>query len=399
MPLAVALVASAIAPSANGQSPAPSPSASPQPQVTPTPEPSPTNPAPTVTLSASRSPIVYGQSVKLSGRVEPAVNGTDVRIVDREGNEVASATPRTDGTYAVDIEPTRNLELRAIWLGAPSDPVPVKVRPLVKVSLRKVQLFGKAAIRGRVLPDAGGEMKLVLKRDGKTWRSWKVDPDGRFSKKVRITKLGRFKVRALYDPAGMKIGRTSTTIRRAALPGGLRLGSQGTTVKRLEWRLKSLGYYLPKVDGYYGVETHDAVIAFNKIQHRVRSGSVDSGTWRALASPRRPKPRHGGSHIEVDQTQQVVLVVRKGKVKWILHTSTGAGGASRDGTWTVHRKLEGYSPGRLYYPSYYDGLRAVHGWPDVPTYPASHGCARVPMWSATWIHGKMPHGSTVYVYH
>jgi N-acetylmuramoyl-L-alanine amidase len=65
----------------------------------------------------------------------------------------------------------------------------------------------------------------------------------------------------------------------------------------------------------------------------------------------------------------------------------------------VHRKLEGYSPGRLYYPSYFDGLRAIHGWPDVPPSPRSHGCARVPMWAAKWIYRQVSLGTQVRIYH
>jgi lipoprotein-anchoring transpeptidase ErfK/SrfK len=83
----------------------------------------------------------------------------------------------------------------------------------------------------------------------------------------------------------------------------------------------------------------------------------------------------------------------------IVHVSTGAGGATRDGVFNVHRKIAGYSPGRLYYPSYFDGNRAVHGWPEVPPTPASHGCVRVPYWVAKWIHGIMHYGMQVRVYH
>jgi hypothetical protein len=177
-------------------------------------------------------------------------------------------------------------------------------------------------------------------------------------------------------------------------------GDRDGHVKRLEKRLRSLGYYLPRVDRRFGVETADALIAFNKVQRSTRVGYVTEATWRALADPRRPKPRYrAGFHFEIDQTRQVIFIVKKGKVRWILHTSTGAGNATRDGTFTVHRKLEGYSVGRLYYPSYFDGLRAFHGWPEVPTYNASHGCARVPMWAAKWLFGKVSLGDTVRIYH
>jgi lipoprotein-anchoring transpeptidase ErfK/SrfK len=169
----------------------------------------------------------------------------------------------------------------------------------------------------------------------------------------------------------------------------------------LERRLRSLGYYLPRANRTYDQKTYDAVIAFNKVQGRLRSGNVSGSTWRALASPRRPRARSRTRrfHIEIDQTRQVVYTVRRRRVANVLHTSTGAGGSTRDGSYHVFRKVNGYSGGGLYYPSYFDGLRAIHGWREVPTYPASHGCARVPMWAAKWIYGKAKLGTRVLVYH
>jgi lipoprotein-anchoring transpeptidase ErfK/SrfK len=65
----------------------------------------------------------------------------------------------------------------------------------------------------------------------------------------------------------------------------------------------------------------------------------------------------------------------------------------------VFRKIAGYSGHRLYYPSYFDGLRALHGWPEVPTYAASHGCVRIPYWNAIWVHGLADYGTRVVIYH
>jgi lipoprotein-anchoring transpeptidase ErfK/SrfK len=65
----------------------------------------------------------------------------------------------------------------------------------------------------------------------------------------------------------------------------------------------------------------------------------------------------------------------------------------------VFRKLAGHSENRLYYPSYFDGLRALHGWTEVPTYAASHGCVRIPYWNAIWTYRQAEYGTPVVVYH
>jgi lipoprotein-anchoring transpeptidase ErfK/SrfK len=172
-------------------------------------------------------------------------------------------------------------------------------------------------------------------------------------------------------------------------------------VRYLERRLRDLHYKMPGIDRTFDRRTGDAVLAFNKVQGRNRVRYVNEWTWRSMVSPRRPgaRSRTSGFHIEVDKTRQVLYTVKNGRITNILHVSTGLiEGWTRDGVFRVHGKVYGYSVGRLYYPSYFDGLRAVHGWPEVPPYPASHGCVRVPMWSAVWISGLMPIGTEVRIY-
>jgi lipoprotein-anchoring transpeptidase ErfK/SrfK len=65
----------------------------------------------------------------------------------------------------------------------------------------------------------------------------------------------------------------------------------------------------------------------------------------------------------------------------------------------VYSKLAGFSPKRLYYPSFFDGERAIHGWTDVPTYAASHGCVRIPYWVTLWMFDQDPIGTPVIIYH
>lgn len=356
-----------------------------------------------VTLKAGKSRMVIGEWVKLSGKISQASEDQPVSIVDREAGPIAHATTDSKGRYEVMVQPEENLRLHAEWLGARSKAVPIKVAYKVRVSLTNVELFDKGRVRGALKPAAPGKRILVrLLRYGDVVAKKKVKlAQGRYFKtRFLIRKPGNYRAKVAYDDAQHLTGSDASTTRTPDLPS-LALGSKGAAVKRLEKRLRSLGYYLPTANRSYSEPTRDAVIAFNKIQRRVRSGSVDASTWGALASPKRPKPRvrSPSNHIEIDQTRQVVMYIREGRVKWILHTSTGRNGYTHDGVYNVHRKIAGYSPGRLYYPSYFDGLRAIHGWPEVPTYPASHGCARIPMWAAQWAYDRAPMGMQVRVYH
>ena len=75
----------------------------------------------------------------------------------------------------------------------------------------------------------------------------------------------------------------------------------------------------------------------------------------------------------------------------------GATGNTPVGRWRVYRKVPGWD-WVLWYPMYFLRGFAVHGYPSVPPYPASHGCVRVPMWLAPSLYSTYGYGSTVYVY-
>jgi peptidoglycan hydrolase-like protein with peptidoglycan-binding domain len=176
----------------------------------------------------------------------------------------------------------------------------------------------------------------------------------------------------------------------------VRYGNKGASVRELERQL-ARQHYAIRQDGFFGSEDLEAVYAFQKVHGLARTGVVDAALWRRILTSGTPAARYGGDHVEVDKARQVLLVVRGGKVVLTVATSTGATGNTPLGSWRVYRKVGGFD-WVLYYPSYFLRGFAVHGYPDVPPYPASHGCARIPMWIATTVYSLMPDGSTVYVY-
>ncbi|HEV3474719.1 MAG TPA: L,D-transpeptidase family protein [Actinomycetota bacterium] len=290
----------------------------------------------------------------------------------------------------------------SVIVGGPAwaDPTP----PTLTASIGDVRLFGTAVVSGQLQPPHPGEaVRVELLLDGKPVGSADVTPaDGStFSAGFDVERPGTYSGRVTFDGAQHDPIQAVTETRKVAFPNKLRPGSKGPTVRALEERLTDLGYYLRRPNERLDRWTADAVLAFHKVQGMRRGTTVRRATWRRLMDPRtpRPKTKQPSSHIEVDQGRQVLYVVRDGEIDEIVHVSTGAGGATRDGTFRVHRKLEGYSPNRLFYPSYFDGLRAVHGWPDVPVTPASHGCVRVSMWAAKHMYQVMRYGMVVRVYH
>ncbi|MGH2734016.1 MAG: L,D-transpeptidase family protein [Actinomycetota bacterium] len=359
-----------------------------------------------ITLGASRRTITVGDGVRLTGAVSPAEAGQEVEIVRLDtGRAVRALTTASNGRFSSNLAPRRTLRYQARIGNVRSETVRLGVRAKAGIKMRRVDLFGRALVLGGVRPSSPEtRVKVTIFRNGKQLltRRPRLREGRRYRARFHVARPGSYRARVLFDDPTHLAARDSSGSKKTSLPS-LREGSTGSAVKRLERRLRSLGYHLPSADRSYTHQTHDAVVAFNKVQGRVRVGSVDGRTWRALAEARRPRARLRirGFHIEVDQTKQVLYIVRDRKVRKILHVSTGGAGVgvTRDGNWRVHRRLAGFSPGRLYYPSYFDGLRAIHGWPEVPPTAASHGCVRVPMWTARWIFDQTRVGTLVHIYH
>ncbi|HVF53103.1 MAG TPA: L,D-transpeptidase family protein [Actinomycetota bacterium] len=358
--------------------------------------------APKVTLEAESATIDFGDIVRLKGVITPVAEGQSISIFDTADGLLDQVLTDAQGRFTAELLTDSNLDLYAQWGEAISEIQQVKVVPLISARLGRVRLFGKSVVSGTVTaPPTGGRVMVSVFRNGRFL--WKREAnlsgtDYRFS--FTVQRPGSFRARAAYANPDLEPAKVETDAKATRLPN-LGEGSQGPFVKLLERRLRHIGYHLTGVNSTFDYRTADAMRAFNKVQGSPRVGTVSEATWRALAAPEIPKPRARSPkfHIEVDQTKQVLYVVEGGKVRKIIHVSTGAGYATRDGVFHVHRKLAGHSGNRLYYPSYFDGLRAIHGWTSVPTYNASHGCVRVPYWTAQWIYGLADIGTEIRIYH
>lgn len=185
----------------------------------------------------------------------------------------------------------------------------------------------------------------------------------------------------------------------------LHMGDEGPAVVALHERLLELGYWLPTVDAAFDASTHHAVVALQKAAGITRDGIVGPATHRVLDRGVRPQPRSmTGTVIEVDRASQLLLLVDDGELRWVLDTSTGDAEHTTPAGWfSIDWEIDGYrhAPlGTLYRPKYFHGGIAIHGYPSVPPYPASHGCVRVTNAAMDWLwaNDEAPIGRTVRVY-
>ncbi len=162
-------------------------------------------------------------------------------------------------------------------------------------------------------------------------------------------------------------------------------GSKGPLVLMLETRLTALHYPCGPVDGKYDARTRDAVLAFQKYERLRRTGKFGAQSWQRLFAAQVPKPVKAGTgedRLETDLSRQILMMIRDEQVVMVLHVSTGKYGTPTGG-WHLRSKNRGWvecSLGPIYSPCYFMPKNAIHGYPSVPTYPASHGCIRTPIW-------------------
>ena len=183
--------------------------------------------------------------------------------------------------------------------------------------------------------------------------------------------------------------------------------------KEAEQRLFELGYWTGPVDGVLDTATQSALIAFQKWEMRSVTGKLTRAELEAIKAASAPGARDlGYAHIEVDVDRQVMMIVDENDGVRVLPVSTGNGKPFTDlgqmsvaytprGRFVVYDKTFGWENGQLgsvYYANYISGGVAIHGYLSVPTYPASHGCIRIPMFAAKEVSKLSPLGTIVLVY-
>lgn len=181
-----------------------------------------------------------------------------------------------------------------------------------------------------------------------------------------------------------------------------------------EQRLAELGYWTGPLDGIFDSGSRHALIAFQKVEGRNRSGKLTIEEIEALRGAARPEAKYTGSaHVEIDIQRQVLFLVNdEGVVTHVVPVCTGNEKRYVDhgevhrahtplGRFKVLRKIKGIrisSLGFLYYPNYIHAGIAIHGSWAIEVNPASHGCIRIPMFVAKEFSRLVPVGMEVIVF-
>jgi peptidoglycan hydrolase-like protein with peptidoglycan-binding domain len=300
--------------------------------------------------------------------------------------------------------------------GTPTSPPASSVTGRIKLVLQHVggsppfALLGqRIAVRGIVTPYVGGQtVRVSFYRDGRKVQVRTV------SVLAVGNGTGQFHVNFVSGYGGLVEARAAhyATARQGAFSGrsqGVRYvsanvgpGAAGQSVRLLQSELDVLHYAVP-LTGVFDEGTGRALIAYRKLTGLARAPYAGAQVWGLLARGAgsfHVRYPHDGRHVEADLTKQVLAEIEPGgRVRTIYTMSSGKPSTPTVvGRFQVYSKTPGFNSEGMYDSNYFIRGYAIHGYAEVPTYAASHGCLRVPIPDAPAIYAWVQVGTPVDVY-
>ncbi len=255
-------------------------------------------------------------------------------------------------------------------------------------------------IEGRIVPYVPGQTVSVrIWRGHKLLKQVKVTPKPTHTKKTAVF-TAQFTPETPGDVQIFAVHEQTAAQRALAAKAALLVvtptagpGTRSPFVTLLQQRLAALGYSIGQ-SGVYDAQMERAVLAFRKVNGMDRiatlSPDVVDRVLRGVGSFHVRYPTHG-RHVEANLNWQVLALIDNGKVVRTYVTSSGKPSTPTVlGTFHFYSKTIGTNSLGMVDSNYFIRGYAIHGYAEVPTYNASHGCLRVPVPDARaifdWVH-------------
>ena len=297
-------------------------------------------------------------------------------------------------------------------------PAPAPGVPPGKITLTVQHAFGsppfvivggRLVIRGVVIPYVAGQMvKVTFYRDGRKIEAKTVsvlpvgNGAGQFHLGYRSSSAGLVQARAAHYATPQQGAFTARSKSVGFVSADLGPGAQGPSVRLLQSELNALHYVVP-LDGVFDEATGRAVVAYRKVTGLERVDTTDTRVFELLqrgAGSFHVRYSQDGRHVEADLTKQVLAEIGPGgHVRAIYSMSSGKPSTPTViGHFNVYSKTPGTNSEGMVDSNYFIRGYAIHGYHEVPTFAASHGCLRVPIPDAAAIFGWVQLGTAVDVY-
>lgn len=298
----------------------------------------------------------------------------------------------------------------------PAPPVPAPAAGTMKLVLQRVggkppfAIVGRrVTVRGIITPYvAGQKVKVSFYREGKKVgvRSLGIAPlrngAGDFHVSFSSVNAGAMQARAAHYATPEQAAFSARSPKVQFVNTNLGPGASGRSVRLLQSELNALHYAVP-LSGSFDEATGRALIAYRKMAGLERTAYAGTRVFELLgrgAGAFHVRYPHDGRHVEADLTRQVLAEIEPGgRVRMLYTMSSGKPSTPTViGSFRVYRKEPGVNSEGMVDSNYFIRGYAIHGYPEVPTYAASHGCLRVPIPNAPAIYAWVREGTPVDVY-
>lgn len=272
----------------------------------------------------------------------------------------------------------------------------------------QAQIYGTVPVRGTLEPFVAGQHVAVtfflnghklLTRNVAVQR--KSADIGTFQASIVVRKDGRYAASAKHV-ATAALGGDSTVRKswRVSFPA-LHPGECGRIVKGFKKAMAKMGYASGGGRCFNG-RTGREVLAYRKVNGMARTERTGRGLVEDVFGGRggyHVRYPGAGEHAEVSLSKQVLVLTKGDKPFAIYPVSTGKPSTPTvTGHYTFYRREPGYNAEGMYYSFYWHNGYAVHGYAEVPTYAASHGCVRTFIADQPRIYYQLNYGESIFVF-
>jgi hypothetical protein len=268
-----------------------------------------------------------------------------------------------------------------------------------KITLTGQKLIVKGVLRPAV---AGQRVTITLKHGRKTvvTRHARTRANGHFRVKLPARASGTLAVRALHKHSARIKRAAAKRIRVSAFRPTLHYGSRGALLRLFQKGLQKLRFAAART-GVYDDATARAVLAYRKVNSLSRTTTATGPIVRKVLAGKggyHVKHPKAGHHVEADISRQILVLIDGDRVVRVEHASSGkASTPTITGTFHFYSKTPGTNSHGMVYSNYFIRGYAIHGYADVPTYNASHGCLRIPIPDAVYVYNWINLGDTIFV--
>jgi hypothetical protein len=328
-----------------------------------------------------------------------------VSVAFAPGAALAETTPPATPTTTTPATPPAT---------PPAPPAPLVGH--VKLTLLKVGgsppfalVGGRIVVRGVITPYVGEQtVKVSFYRDGHKFgvRMLSVldagNGTGQFELNFGSANAGRVEARIVHYATPQMSAFSGRTPGVQFVNTNLGPGAEGESVRLLQSELHVLHFAVP-LSGVLDGGTARALVAYRKATGLARIEYAGRQVFELLerhAGSFHVRYPHDGRHVEADLTKQVLAEIEPGgRVHAIYTMSSGKPSTPTViGHFMVYSKTPGTNSEGMVDSNYFIRGYAIHGYHEVPTYAASHGCLRVPIPDAAAIYAWVRYGTPVDVY-